>query len=197
MCSVQEHPLQPWGYCFTYDGLGSLDRTDAKTKVTKTIWDFAGGETTSRHVPKVRFQGRAHPGVIGTAPSHELLAQWTERERQVVEHQRRVHGPAGVGVTLPLSRGAYVGQALDDDLRNEIYTHGARTAPGREHGGNIDIASLTKGSKVFLVSRIPSYATCSNPHSPSLSLEPSFLLATPTFASRMANPRRQSRCLEW
>lgn len=118
--------------------------------MTKTIWDFAGGETSSRHVPHVSFQGRAHPGVIGTAPSAELLAKWVKREGAVAEAQKSTHGPGGVGVSLPLVAGAYVGQDMDETLRRKIYAQGARTSPGREHGGNIDIASLCRGSKVFL-----------------------------------------------
>jgi hypothetical protein len=34
-----------------------------------------------RHIPGVRFAGIVHPGLIGTAPSHELLSIWNERER--------------------------------------------------------------------------------------------------------------------
>jgi formamidase len=56
------------------------------------------------------------------------------------------------GISLPKVSGAYVGQELNAELRDRIYREGARTAPGREHGGNIDIASLTRGSKMYLVS---------------------------------------------
>lgn len=148
--SVTEHPLHPWGYCITYPGLGALDKPGTPPEVSKTIWEFAGSEASSRHVPHVRFQGRAHPGVIGTAPSAELLAHWVEREGAVADAQKSVHGPSGVGVAMPLSRGAYVGQELPPALRERIYAEGARTSPGREHGGNIDIASLTRGSRVWL-----------------------------------------------
>lgn len=146
--SVTEHPLHPWGYSFTAPGVGSLDHPDHPTKVTKTIWDFYGSGTTSRHIPGVRFQGRAHPGILGTAPSHELLANWVERESSVFASQKRSHGHSAIA--LPLSSGAYVGQDVDEELRARIYAEGARTAPGREHGGNIDIASLVRGSKVWL-----------------------------------------------
>lgn len=33
----------------------------------------------------VRFPGLIHPGLIGTAPSHELLAIWNEREKVLVD----------------------------------------------------------------------------------------------------------------
>jgi formamidase len=93
--------------------------------------------------------------VIGTAPSHELLQQWVERESCVAEAQKRVHGEDGVGVALPQSKGAYIGQEMDEELRKAIYAEGARTSPGREHGGNIDIATLTRGAKVWLPVFVP------------------------------------------
>jgi formamidase len=33
----------------------------------------------------VRFPGLIHPGLIGTAPSHELLAIWNKREKALVD----------------------------------------------------------------------------------------------------------------
>lgn len=40
----------------------------------------------------------------------------------------------------PLASGAYVGQELDPKVREKIYREGARTVPGREHGGNCDVS---------------------------------------------------------
>lgn len=37
------------------------------------------------HVPGVRFPGLTHPGVVGTAPSLELLNIWNEREKSLSE----------------------------------------------------------------------------------------------------------------
>jgi formamidase len=39
----------------------------------------------------------------------------------------------------PQAKGAYVGQKVSDATRKKIYDEGARTIPGREHGGNVDI----------------------------------------------------------
>lgn len=33
----------------------------------------------------VRFPGLTHPGIVGTAPSMELLQIWNEREKKLVE----------------------------------------------------------------------------------------------------------------
>lgn len=42
----------------------------------------------------------------------------------------------------PLVNGAYVGQDIPDDVREKVYREGARTIPGREHGGNCDVSGL-------------------------------------------------------
>lgn len=144
MNSLIPFESQPWGYSITLPGLGSLDHPDHTTKPFKSIWDFNGTETSSRHIPHVSFRGRPHPGVIGTAPSRALLDTWNEREANVA-------GKGAEGISLPKVKGAYVGQNLNEELRERIYREGARTAPGREHGGNIDIGSLTIGSKIYLV----------------------------------------------
>ena len=63
--------------------LTPLSRPQARefqSRACKAIWDFKGIYATSRHVPGVRFAGTAHPGLIGTAPSAELLATWNARE---------------------------------------------------------------------------------------------------------------------
>ena len=36
-------------------------------------------------VPGVRFPGLTHPGIVGTAPSVELLNIWNEREKKLAE----------------------------------------------------------------------------------------------------------------
>ena len=78
----------------------------------------------------------SHPGLIGTAPSTELLATWTNRETALVdEHPGAVPAVA----LLPNAVGAYVGQELPEEARKKIYAEGARTIPGREHGGNCDV----------------------------------------------------------
>ena len=39
----------------------------------------------------VRFAGLTHPGLIGCAPSHELLAHWNSREAALIAtHPHRV-----------------------------------------------------------------------------------------------------------
>lgn len=97
-----------------------------------------GVYATSRHIPGVRFAGVSHPGLIGTAPSHELLATWNKREVGLIDAHINAVPPVALP---PHATGAYVGQDLPADARQRIYRDGARTIPGREHGGNCDVSS--------------------------------------------------------
>ena len=72
---------QGWGYTgvfATNNGGGFL--TEQFPDAYKVIWDFQGGVATSRHVPGVSYTGIVHPGLMGTAPSAELLGE-VERPR--------------------------------------------------------------------------------------------------------------------
>jgi len=97
-----------------------------------------GVYASSRHIPGVRFAGIPHPGIIGTAPSAELLQTWNRREKELREAHAEVMPPVA---HLPLSVGTYVGQALEEAVRDKIANEGARTLPGRENGGNCDVSS--------------------------------------------------------
>jgi len=100
----------------------------------------------------VRFAGITHPGIIGTAPSQELLDKWNRREQALIE----AHPGASPAVALPpLAEGVYIGQDLPADVLEKISKEGARTIPGREHGGNCDIKNLSIGSKVWLPVFVP------------------------------------------
>lgn len=104
-----------------------------------TLLCLLGVYATSRHIPGVRFAGVSHPGLIGTAPSAELLATWNERECGLIaEHANSVPPVA----FAPNPTGAYVGQDLDSAVLKKIGEEGARTVPGREHGGNCDVSSI-------------------------------------------------------
>ena len=71
-----------WGFTGTFakeNGGGFL--TDHYPRASKAIWDIEGVMCSSRHIPGVRFAGLIHPGLIGTAPSTELLNMWNTREK--------------------------------------------------------------------------------------------------------------------
>ncbi|ETW82694.1 hypothetical protein HETIRDRAFT_315982 [Heterobasidion irregulare TC 32-1] len=144
----------PWGYTgiFELENGGGLFAREFQSRACKAIWDFKGIYATSRHVPGVRFAGTAHPGLIGTAPSAELLATWNAREGALLA----AHAGAVPPVAFPPEpRGAYVGQDLSEDTRARVAREGARTVPGREHGGNCDIKNLSRGSRCYFPVFVP------------------------------------------
>ncbi|XP_042481713.1 formamidase-like isoform X3 [Macadamia integrifolia] len=163
ICNLGPLPGSEWGYTASLDrehGGGFL--TDHFPAATKAIWYFEGIYAHSPQIPGVRFPGISHPGVIGTAPSMELLNIWNERERELQEnghksmtlievlHQRPF-------ASLPTPEGCLLGKVyiihwIEDGTPEweKIAKEAARTVPGRENGGNCDIKNLSTGSKIYL-----------------------------------------------
>ncbi|MER3435269.1 MAG: formamidase [Leptolyngbya sp. ERB_1_1] len=145
-----------WGFTGIFakeNGGGFL--TDHYPKAAKAIWDFQGIYTSSRHIPGVRFAGITHPGLIGCAPSHELLAKWNKREAELMASQpdRRTYGAELKGdlatlAALPNPKNAILGKVAPADF-DRIAAEGARTVPPREHGGNCDIKNLSRGTRIY------------------------------------------------
>jgi formamidase len=137
---------QGWGYTGIFpkqNGGGFL--TDQFPDAYKVIWDFAGQTATSRHVPGVSFTGIVHPGLMGTAPSAELLARWNRREQALIDTDPDRVPPLALP---PLPQDAILG-TLQGAEYDRVAGEAARTAPPRENGGNQDIKNLTKGSRIF------------------------------------------------
>jgi len=145
-----------WGFTGIFakeNGGGFL--TDHYPKAAKAIWDFQGIYTSSRHIPGVRFAGITHPGLIGCAPSHELLAKWNKREAELMASQPdiRTYGAEMKGdlatlAALPNPTNAILGKVAAADF-DRIAAEGARTVPPREHGGNCDIKNLSRGTRIY------------------------------------------------
>ncbi|EME29093.1 formamidase [Galdieria sulphuraria] len=162
LCDLGALPEHEWGYTGIFDrenGGGFL--TDHFPKASKAIWDFEGIYASSRHIPGVRFAGIIHPGIVGTAPSKELLEIWNERERTLVEEGTEKMTLASVlqcrpMALLPEPKYALLG-SIDPKNRefNRIASEAARTIPGRENGGNCDIKNLSRGSRVYLPVFVP------------------------------------------
>lgn len=146
---VQPFDEQPWGFTGVFskdNGGGFLD--EIYPEPAKAIWDFEGIFCSSRHIPGVRFAGLIHPGILGCAPSAEILALWNKREGELIEACAHTHNR--VVAEPPQPKNVHAGSA-DAQLKEKIGREGARTIPGRgEHGGNCDIKNLSRGSKVFL-----------------------------------------------
>lgn len=137
---------QGWGYTgifSTNNGGGFL--TEQFPDAYKAIWDFTGQITTSRHVPSVSYEGLIHPGLMGTAPSADLLATWNKREGDLIATDPDRVPPLALP---PEPESAVLGGLADADY-SRVAAEAARTAPPRENGGNQDIKNLSKGTRVF------------------------------------------------
>jgi formamidase len=137
---------QGWGYTGIFsrnNGGGFL--TDRFPDAYKAIWDFKGQIATSRHVPEVSFPGLIHPGLMGTAPSAELLAKWNKREGALIATDPHRVPPLALP---PEPREAVLGGVPAANFKR-VAAEAARTAPPRENGGNQDIKNLSKGTRVF------------------------------------------------
>ncbi|AJP55834.1 formamidase [Pandoraea vervacti] len=131
------------GFFSKTNGGGFL--TDHFPHAQKSIWDFHGLYTSSRHIPGVNFAGLIHPGLIGCLPDPKLLQTWNEREVGLIATAPDRVPPLA---NPPFAATAHMGK-LTGDARNKAAAEGARTVPPREHGGNCDIKDLSRGSKVF------------------------------------------------
>ncbi|CAM6118197.1 unnamed protein product [Calypogeia fissa] len=156
ICNLGPLPGDEWGFTGAFDrenGGGFL--TDHFPHAAKAIWDFDGIYASSRHIPGVRFPGLIHPGLIGTAPSKELLEIWNTREAQLEKQGADAITLGAVLHTRPLAnlpsaKGALLGkiEAGSPDYAR-IAAEAARTVPGRENGGNCDIKNLSRGCTVY------------------------------------------------
>lgn len=98
-------------------------------------WEMSGGFAYSRDLPGVRIPGAPFMGVMGVAPSHELLKRINAREADLLSRGGAVLVP-DAGSAIP-SDAAIAGTAL-------------RTISPHETGGNIDIKQLTVGATLYL-----------------------------------------------
>ncbi|KAK5119426.1 hypothetical protein LTR85_007526 [Meristemomyces frigidus] len=145
---VQPFEEHPWGFTGIFakeNGGGFLD--EIYPKPAKAIWDFEGIYCSSRHIPGVKFAGLIHPGILGCAPSAEVLKTWNDREGQLISECSHM----GRDVALPPQPQNVHAGSGEGDIKEKVGKEGARTVPGRpEHGGNCDIKNLSRGSKVYL-----------------------------------------------
>ncbi|MFF2243448.1 formamidase [Arthrobacter sp. NPDC058130] len=137
---------QGWGYTgifATSNGGGFL--TEQFPDAYKAIWDFTGQIATSRHVPGVSFAGLIHPGLMGTAPSAQLLAKWNKREGALIATNPNRVPPLALP---PEAEHAVLGHLAPSEF-DRVAAEAARTAPPRENGGNQDIKNMSKGTRIF------------------------------------------------
>jgi formamidase len=146
LLDIGARPDNQWGFNgFFSKSNGGGFLTDHFPSAQKSIWDFHGLFTSSRHVPGVNYAGLIHPGLIGCLPDPKMLETWNTREAALIATE-----PARVPplANPPFAATAHMGK-LGGDAKAKAAAHGARTVPPREHGGNCDIKDLSRGSKVY------------------------------------------------
>lgn len=116
-------------------GFGFL--SDVFTDGFLVPWELDGAHARSPELPGVAVPACVHAGVIGVAPSHELMAAQRAREERI----RAAGGP--------------VVDDLPESAMPASAATGLRTIPPRETGGNIDIRRLVAGSTLLLPVHVP------------------------------------------
>jgi formamidase len=130
---IEEVLPAPYGFTAILPGFGFL--RDCFPMPYLLHWDLAGGFAVSPQLPDVKIPGAPFMGVMGLAPSHALLNQILERERDL--HRR------GGMVFLPDPH-----EAVPD--AEMVANNGLRTIAPHETGGNLDIKQLTAGTTLYL-----------------------------------------------
>jgi formamidase len=100
-------------------------------------WELAGGLARSDLLPGVAVPEDTFAGVVGVAPSHELLTTIRSREEAIA------------------CAGGPVAEAAPEAAVPPDAAAGLRTIPPREIGGNLDIRQLVAGSRLLLPVSVP------------------------------------------
>lgn len=100
-------------------------------------WELQDGLARSHELPGVAVPADVFAGVIGVAPSHELMEEFRRREQEIA------------------ARGGPVADPLPERAQPPSAASGLRTIPPRETGGNIDVRGLVTGSRLWLPVHVP------------------------------------------
>ena len=136
--TIVEIEPQPFGFTCQLPGFGFLRNLFPEPYLVR--WTITNGFATSPDLPGVRIPGAPFMGVMGLAPSHDLLAQINRREADLSER--------GGMVLLP-----EVNSAVPADPA--IARTAMRTIAPHETGGNVDIKQLTKGTTLRMPVYVP------------------------------------------
>ncbi|CAN5192749.1 acetamidase/formamidase family protein [soil metagenome] len=120
-----------FGVTAVIPGFGFLADLFPEPYVVK--WEIHDGLARSAELPGVAVPEQTFAGVVGVAPSHELLAAMRAREEEIARTGGSVAEPLPASAVPPPEAAA-----------------GLRTIPPRETGGNIDIRQLVAGSRLLL-----------------------------------------------
>jgi formamidase len=123
---VGEVTPAPYGFTSQRPGLGLLSGSDRQSYVVH--WELEARQAVSGQLPGVRVPRAPFLGIVGLAPSEE-----------VVSHARRHEADLGFDPIRP-------GSAVPETVAKR----GLRTGPPRSNGGNIDIRQLGPGARLFI-----------------------------------------------
>ncbi len=130
---IVEVAPQPFAYTAQVPGFGFLRDDFPEPFLIK--WEIADGHATSADLPGVVIPGAPFMGIMGVAPSHELLKEITAREQALLDRHGYVLPPNAAGA-VPTTLG--------------IASEALRTIPPRETGGNLDIKQTCAGSRLYM-----------------------------------------------
>lgn len=100
-------------------------------------WEIAGGSARSAELPGIAVPEATFAGVVGVAPSWELLERFHRREEAL------------------RAAGHTVADPFPEDAVPALAAGGLRTIPPREIGGNMDVRQLVAGSRLWLPVEVP------------------------------------------
>lgn len=125
----------PESYAYTAQvpGFGFLRDVFPDPFIVK--WEIADGFAASEDLPGVRIPGAPFMGIMGLAPSRDLLLEITAREQGLLDRHGYVLPPNPAG-------------AVPD--QEPIAGTALRTIPPRETGGNLDIKQTSAGARLYM-----------------------------------------------
>jgi formamidase len=124
-----------FGWTAIWPGSGWLG--DLFERPFLTRWELDGERARSEQLPGVAVRAGPFAGVIGVAPSPELVERVRRREGELAA--------SGASFHLPTPELAIPPEAGD----------GLRTFPPRENGGNMDVRDLVAGARLWLPVFVP------------------------------------------
>ena len=124
-----------FGWTALFPGFGFLADRFPDPYLVK--WELDESHARSDDLPKIAIPAAPFAGIVGIAPSHELMASMRSREEELA------------------ARGGTVAPDLPEFALPHSARDGLRTVPPRETGGNIDIKQLVAGSKLLLTVEVP------------------------------------------
>jgi formamidase len=99
-------------------------------------WELRNGFARSDELPGIAVPAEVFAGVVGVAPSHELMEEMHRREEEIA------------------ARGGPAVEPMPESAIPPSAAAGLRTIPPRETGGNMDVRDLVAGSRLYLPVRV-------------------------------------------